>query len=305
MKILTHTVHTSHESLYRFLPYEFDMGNFFGYGKWNSYERFVPDNINLTEEIGSDYDLIIAHTADAVEGWIELRDKLNIPLVAKFHTFSNVSAKAKMLEFKKERKFDIFISNSIQELADWEQEDYGMACPQPFPAEELFGWKGNINRAVFVGNSIETWDRLDNLRIIAREIPIDIHGTNLVDWADNSLRYPDLIESLKSHRVFVNAGPLMTMAPLEAMAVGCPVVAFNFPTHSHILGEYVPQANTVEELILLAKGMLSDINYARQIGLAQRKVVTGTFTTKSWIDNWALFIERAIENYGRNRTLGG
>lgn len=131
---------------------------------------------------------------------------------------------------------------------------------------------------------------------VTQGLPTRIMGYNEGFPGGKLASYDELIDAYRRHRVYLYTGKIpLTMAMLEAMATGCPVVTV--PTSETVrliqngLNGYVESGPA--QLRRRLNDLLSNRELAMQIGSAGRKTVARRFGIGTFRGAWQEIIEKA------------
>lgn len=195
----------------------------------------------------------------------------------------------------------------------WYDESFPpiVVCKYPIDTEVFSGYTGEIERALMIATMPMNWWPQSGdwkgawllRRCLDEGYPFQLIGFN------NEVDYPDanphpiqteseMVDCLRKHRLYAHTGSFLCRSPLEAAAVGAPVVIRN-TEYSHYLEELphcegVYRANSVEEFQTAIRIYLKNPEIARMDGAKARACIKQFFSPEIVRAQWMEALETAV-----------
>lgn len=230
-RILTHTVHTGYEYEMTKIPgieiHAVHLGqSVLPKEPWSYWMRPMPENYSIigqAEDYNHWYDLIIVHTREGYEAFKDVP----LPMIYKVHTIDQPhDVPAEIQE-----RVSAFVFNQKEAVDAWRMDaNRKFIIDHSIDFEFFKGWKGTADYVLTCGNYLANRQDKGTHNIIALDSMIDL--LVLGGWNDdlNVRRKAEpenvetYLERIQLARAYFCPGPGFSMAALEAMATGCPII---------------------------------------------------------------------------------
>ncbi|RMG72407.1 MAG: glycosyltransferase, partial [Nitrospirae bacterium] len=308
-KILTFNWHEAYIYLLSKTGFDFDVVQMWKGGRYGWIREFrpVPENCNLIAEEEAlenlqqgKYQAVFCHNVHDFTKVSELPVKKIIIHHNNFAVETGIIDKNKKAEtLEKLREIYSNTDNlTLVFISEMKKKDWGFDGEIILPGidlDEYHGYRGDISKALRVGNGLKERDAMLGYSIqerILNGLPSTVLGLNpSIKEAILPDSWDEYREYLRSHRVYLNTTVYpyedgYNLAMLEAMATGMPVVAIKNPTSPLVDGINGFVSDDEEYLRERLKEMLSDPERAKQIGERARETVREIFPIERFIENW-------------------
>lgn len=312
MNILFHPLHCGYDTELSKIGHEFYLLDPTWEGSLGQYKtRPLPSNFHV------EWDREKTHLDVAIIGdhWKIMKfglDKFvgpDVPLI--FNFLADWGEPGSTFPSEWERRADTIVFLSKDSADRWSLQDpskrriieYGI------DVETHKGYLG-IKGVVAVGHDIPKRGEKgkENLVELAKAIKIDLigYGNEKFDFAIGPTpEYKEFIEKLRRYKVYVSPSRIASMATIEAMAMGMPVVTF--PTFNNVdlmIDEYSCfVVNSVQQAVDRIHELLADDELCRSIGNTARAMVMGRFPVRKFKQSWEGVIHETTANALTNRIM--
>jgi glycosyltransferase involved in cell wall biosynthesis len=254
----------------------------------------------------SEVDLGIAFNYDGVK----LYKSHNVPCV--FHVDQMPQPGVDDIEGR--RKFTkgmVVLYWSEEEKEGWNM-GIPIVRPHPIDTEVFKGWNPLHNKAITIASrAFRGWGPdLKGYNILKEAYPrvsIQVVAYDDRDFA-NAIGIhseEDMVKALQDHWVYFNCAWKLDRSPLEAMAVGMPVIAIRKPQNAYkrVINEErnnIVYANDWVDMVEKTRALLGDYERAKSIGANGRKTIQEFFSPKLASEGWNKAFHLAINNAKQN-----
>lgn len=296
MRILIECTHAPYENLLALTGHDFVRIESPIPG-WPAASAFRPPAPNIStassKDEASPFDLVIAQTPEQVLAWQHWPG----PKVAVLFAPPRGPILSELLKLAGEYAF-VFLDEATRHQADMDQ--IASVIPLAVDTDEFWGYTGEVpavltvctlfrERGIAHGYDLHQW--------LTRGLPFRVAGAN-PDRPDGSLLALDSLKAAyRRYRLYLYTGTIpLTMAMLEAMATGSPIVTVRTPETARIIvnGSNGFVSSDRYELRRAICRLLADPSLAHSLGAAGRLTVRRLFDPRDFVTRWNTVLNRAL-----------
>lgn len=296
MRILIECTHAPYENLLALTGHDFvRIEN--PIAGWPAAAAFRPPAPNILTADSKDeagpFDLVITQTLEQAIAW----RKWTGPKVAVLFAAPRGPASAELSCLTGEYSF-VFLDEGTRHQAGMDRT--AAVIPLAVDTNEFKGYTGEVPAALTVctlfrergvahGYDLHQW--------LTRDLPFRVAGEN-PGWPDGSLLDLDALKAAyRQYRLYLYTGTVpLTMAMLEAMATGSPVVTIRTAETARVISNGLNGFISSDryELRRAVRRLLADPSLARGLGAAGRLAVKRLFSPADFVKRWNEVLERAL-----------
>lgn len=169
------------------------------------------------------------------------------------------------------------------------------------------GYRGDGDDVLLVSHRMAVRPHIKGLRHmqpLSEEFALTLvgrHNQGVKGAVGPASNFEELLEHYRSFKVFLNCSHVLGMSILEAMAVGMPVVTFK-TINSDVVENKVTGlvVNSLEEARLALRELLSNWDYALQLGRNARARIRERFLPENFRNRWNTLFYRAAYEHRKN-----
>jgi hypothetical protein len=308
MNILTHPVHTGYQYDLASTGHQFysvpipNSGEIF----WDEMSRPRPKNYHLLPSIPDDpgkFDVALVHFHQGFEAFQDL----DIPIIYKEHC---IRSRFDVPSYYHER-VSYFSFSNIEAASRWvlpsEKVHQKVIIGMGIDPAVYHGYRGDDGDVLMVCHRVATRPLrkgLKQVRDLGKKFAITLVGNDnqgIKGAIGPARNYSDLIEYYRRFKVFLNCSPFLGMSTLEAMAMGMPVVSFE-TINSSIVENKINGlvVRSVEEARAALREVLSNREFAKQLGQNARACIKKRFSPARFRERWNTLFDKVAYGYAQN-----
>lgn len=219
--------------------------------------------------------------------------------------WDNVKSLAELLK-------DIPVCYWSEEEAEMWKVGTPIVRPHPIDSSIFQGYKPTKEMGITIATrAISGWGPdlkgYNILKDAYKEVPIQVIAKDDQDFGNAKviLSEEEMVRTLQDHQLYFNCAWKLDRSPLEAMAVGMPVVAIK--TAYNVYRKYFNEENNnivyawnIADMITKTKELLADKERCREIGNNARETIKKYYDPKLSKDGWNKAFELAIKQYDKS-----